>query len=134
MTPTDLERECQVDVALRWGTGYETKTVSFVNIIATHKGGTHMAGFEQAMLKVFRKQLDVNARRLKVGSDKAEKDGVLGGLTGVVTVRLAEPQFGGQTKEVLGTSAVRTIVARVIEKELTTMLTSTKRGPKAQAA
>jgi len=134
MTPTDLERECHVDVALRWGTGYETKTVSFVNIIATHKGGTHMAGFEQAMLKVFRRQLEANSRRLKVGSDKVEKDDVLAGLTAVVTVRLAEPQFEGQTKEVLGTSAVRAIVARIIEKELTAMLTSPKRGGKAQAA
>jgi len=134
MTPTDLERECHVDVALRWGTGYETTTVSFVNIIATHKGGTHMAGFEQAMLKVFRRQLEVNARRLKVGSDKVDKDDILAGLTAVVTVRLAEPQFEGQTKEVLGTSAVRAIVARVVERELTAMLTSTKRGGKAQTA
>ncbi len=134
MTPTDLERECHVDVALRWGTGYETKTVSFVNIIATHKGGTHMAGFEQAMLKVFRKQLESNSRRLKVGSDKVDKEDVLAGLTAVVTVRLAEPQFEGQTKEVLGTSEVRAIVAKVIEKELTSMLTSTKRGAKAQAS
>ena len=134
MTPTDLERECHVDVALRWGTGYETTCVSFVNIIATHKGGTHMAGFEQAMLKVFRRQLEANARRLKVGSDKVEKEDVLAGLTAVVTVRLAEPQFEGQTKEVLGTSAVRAIVARVIEKELTAMLTSPKRGGKAQAS
>ena len=77
--------------------------MSFVNIIATPKGGTHMAGFEQALLKVFRKQLEVNARRLKVGNDKVEKDDVLAGLTAVVTVRLAEPQFEGQTKEVLGT-------------------------------
>jgi DNA gyrase subunit B len=52
----------------------------------------------------------------------------------VVTVRLAEPQFEGQTKEVLGTSAVRAIVAKVIEKELTAMLTSSKRGAKAQAS
>jgi len=134
MTPTDLERVCHVDVALRWGTGYDTTTVSFVNIIATHKGGTHLAGFEQAMLKVFRRQLEANARRLKVGSDKVEKDDILAGLTAVVTVRLAEPQFEGQTKEVLGTSAVRAIVARVIEKELTSMLTSTKRGAKVQAS
>jgi DNA gyrase subunit B len=134
MTPTDLERECHVDVALRWGTGYETKCVSFVNIIATHKGGTHIAGFEQAMLKVLRRQLEANARRLKVGSDKVEKEDILAGLTAVVTVRLAEPQFEGQTKEVLGTSAVRAIVAKVIEKELTAMLTSTKRGAKAQAS
>jgi len=134
MTPTELERECAVDVALRWGTGYETRAVSFVNIIATPKGGTHMTGFEQSLLKVFRKQLEVNARRLKVGADKVDKDDVLAGLTAVVTVRLAEPQFEGQTKEVLGTPAVRAIVAKVIEKELTARLMSTKRGEKSQAA
>jgi len=134
MTPTDLERECAVDVALRWGTGYETRAVSFVNIIATPKGGTHMTGFEQSLLKVFRKQLETNARRLKVGSDKVDKEDVLAGLTAVVTVRLAEPQFEGQTKEVLGTPAVRAIVAKVIEKELTARLLSTKRGEKAQSA
>jgi len=133
MTPTELERNCEVDVALRWGTGYETRMLSFVNIIATPKGGTHMTGFEQSMLKVFRRQLEVNSRRLKVGSDKVEKEDVLAGLTAVVTVRLAEPQFEGQTKEVLGTAQVRAIVARVIEKELTTRLTSTKRGDKAQS-
>jgi DNA gyrase subunit B len=134
MTPTEVERECGIDVALRWGTGYETKAVSFVNIIATPKGGTHMSGFEQSLLKVFRRQLEINARRLKVGSDKVDKEDILAGLTAVVTVRLAEPQFEGQTKEVLGTSAVRAIVARVIEKELTAKLTSSKRGDKAQSA
>ena len=112
MTPTAVERECAVDIAVRWGTGYDAKVSSFVNIIATPKGGTHIAGFEQALLKVFRKQLEVNSRRLKVGSDKPEKDDVLAGLTAVVTVRLAEPQFEGQTKEVLGTNAVRAIVVQ----------------------
>ena len=134
MSPTDVERECQVDIALRWGTGYDTLIRSFVNIIATPKGGTHIAGFDQALLKVFRKQLDVNARRLKVGSDKVDKDDILAGMTAVVTVRLAEPQFEGQTKEVLGTSAVRAIVAKVVEQELTSLLTSTKQGERQQAA
>lgn len=134
MTPQDVDRECEVDIAVRWGTGYDAKVSSFVNIIATPKGGTHLAGFEQALLKVFRKQLEVNARRLKVGSDKVDKDDILAGLTAVVTVRLAEPQFEGQTKEVLGTNAVRAIVAKVVEKELTSVLTSTKRGEKQQAA
>lgn len=134
MSPTAVERECAVDVAVRWGTGYDAKVSSFVNIISTPKGGTHLAGFEQALLKVFRKQLEVNSRRLKVGSDKPEKDDVLAGLTAVVTVRLAEPQFEGQTKEVLGTNAVRAIVAKVVEQELTARITSTKRGEKAQAA
>ncbi|WP_020145496.1 type IIA DNA topoisomerase subunit B [Terracoccus sp. 273MFTsu3.1] len=134
MTPTELERECGVEVALRWGQGYDTKVQSFVNIITTPKGGTHVTGFEQSIVKVFRKQLEVNARRLKVGNDKPEKDDILAGMTAVVTVRLAEPQFEGQTKEVLGTNAVRAIVAKVVEKELTDRLTSSKRGDKAQAA
>ncbi len=134
MVSTEVERECDVDIAVRWGTGYDTKVVSFVNIIATPKGGTHIAGFEQALLKVFRKQLELNARRLKVGNDKIDKEDILAGLTAVVTVRLAEPQFEGQTKEVLGTSAVRTIVSRVVEQELTARMTSTKRGDKAEPA
>ncbi|QBF46161.1 DNA gyrase/topoisomerase IV subunit B [Janibacter limosus] len=133
MTPTEVERECGVDIALRWGTGYDVKLSSFVNIIATPKGGTHVAGFEQSLLKVFRKQLETNARKLKVGNDKVEKDDVLAGMTAVVTVRLAEPQFEGQTKEVLGTNAVRSIVSKVVETELTSLLTSTKRGDKQMA-
>jgi DNA gyrase subunit B len=136
MSPTEVERECQVDVALRWGTGYDTEVRSFVNIIATPKGGTHIAGFEQAMLKTFRQVVSDNARRLKFSAkdDRLDKDDVLEGLTAVVTVRLAEPQFEGQTKEVLGTNAVRRVVAEVVERELTALLTSTRRVEKAQAS
>ncbi|PIM65805.1 DNA topoisomerase IV subunit B, partial [Streptomyces sp. JV178] len=65
--------------------------------------------------------------------DDVVKDDALEGLTAVVTVRLAEPQFEGQTKEVLGTSAARRIVAQVISKELKAFLTSTKRDAAAQA-
>jgi DNA gyrase subunit B len=134
MNPRTVERTCEVDVALRWGAGYDTELRSFVNVIATPKGGTHVAGFEQGLLKCLRDQVRINARRLKAGDDKIEKDDVLEGLTALVTVRLAEPQFEGQTKEVLGTSAVRGIVARVVERRLTAALTSTKRADKAQAA
>lgn len=133
LEPTEVERECVVDIALRWGTGYDTEVRSFVNIIATPKGGTHLAGFEQALVRTFRKVVEANARRLKAGNDKLEKDDVLAGLTAVLTVRLAEPQFEGQTKEVLGTSAVRGIVARVVEDQLGALLTSTRRGEKQQA-
>ena len=134
MTSRTVERNCDVDVALRWGVGYDTELRSFVNVIATPKGGTHVAGFEQGLLKSLRDQVRVNARRLKAGDDKIEKDDILEGLTAVVTVRLAEPQFEGQTKEVLGTSAVRGIVARVVERRLTAVLTSSKRADKTQAA
>jgi DNA gyrase subunit B len=136
MNPAEVERECQVDVALRWDAGYDTEVRSFVNIIATAKGGTHIAGFEQAMLKTFRTAVTDSARRLKFSAkdDKLEKDDVLEGLTAVVTVRLPEPQFEGQTKEVLGTNAVRRVVAEVVERELGALLSSTKRVEKAQAA
>jgi len=134
MVPTEVQRECQVDIAVRWGTGYETVSRSFVNIIATPKGGTHQQGFEQALMKVLRDQVAQNARRLKVGGDKLEKDDILAGLTAVLTVRLPEPQFEGQTKEVLGTPAVRQIVTNVVTRELAARFTSTKRDDKAQTA
>ncbi|MGL5858491.1 MAG: DNA gyrase/topoisomerase IV subunit B [Angustibacter sp.] len=132
LTPTEVERECAVDIAVRWGTGYDTRVRSFVNVIATPKGGTHLAGFEAALLKVLRKQVDASARRLKAGGDRPEKDDVLAGLTAVVAVRLAEPQFEGQTKEVLGSSAVRGIVSRVVERELTALLEQPPRGTRQQ--
>nr|WP_314424687.1 DNA topoisomerase IV subunit B [uncultured Microbacterium sp.] len=135
MIATEVERVCAVDIAMRWGTGYDTTTRSFVNIIATPKGGTHNQGFEQELLKVLRAQVDQNARRLKVGSnDKLEKDDVLAGLTAVLTVNLPEPQFEGQTKEVLGTPAVRQIVAQVLRKDLAARFSSTRRDDKSQAA
>ena len=134
MVPTEVERVCDVDIAVRWGTGYETVSRSFVNIIATPKGGTHLAGFEQGLMKVLRAQVDQNARKLKVGNDKLEKDDILAGLTAVLTVRLPEPQFEGQTKEVLGTPAVRAIVANVVSKALTERFASPKRDDKAQTA
>lgn len=134
MIPTELERTCEVDIAVRWGTGYDTTTRSFVNIIATPKGGTHQQGFEQGLMKVLRTQVDQNARKLKVGNDKIEKDDILAGLSAVLTVRLPEPQFEGQTKEVLGTPAVRQIVATVVQKELAARFASAKRDDKAQTA
>ena len=132
MTPQDVERDLGVDVALRWGTGYETEIRSFVNVIATPKGGTHLSGFEQALTKAFNEVLR-NSRMLKSGEAEVTKDDVLEGLTAVVTVRLAEPQFEGQTKEVLGTPAARRIVSRIVAAELKRFLTSTKRAEKAQA-
>ena len=138
LTSQAVLRECEVDVALRWGNGYDTEMRTFVNIIATPKGGTHLAGLEQALVKTIRKQVETNARRLKVStrdtSERIEKDDIMAGLTAVLTVRLAEPQFEGQTKEVLGTGPVRAIVAKVVETELTAMLTSPKRDHKTQAS
>lgn len=132
MSPQEVERELGVDIALRWGTGYETSVRSYVNIIATPKGGTHVQGFERALTKTFNDTLRTT-RLLKSGDPDVIKDDVLEGMTAVVTVRLAEPQFEGQTKEVLGTPAVTRIVSRVVAAELKTFLTSTKTAQKAKA-
>ncbi|EWS82885.1 DNA gyrase/topoisomerase IV subunit B [Brachybacterium phenoliresistens] len=136
MVSTDVERQCEVDIALRWGADYETTLRSYVNIVATPKGGTHVAGFEQALVKTLRKQIENQARRVKFNAknEKIEKDDTLAGLTAVITVRIDEPQFEGQTKEILGTPAIRAIVARVVEERLTEFLTSSKKGEKEQAA
>ncbi len=132
MTPQEVERDLGVEIALRWDTGYDTTVRSFVNVIATPKGGTHVAGFERALVKVLNDQLRV-AKALRVNEDNIAKDDAMEGLTAVVTVRLAEPQFEGQTKEVLGTPAASRIVGNVVTKELTAWLTSPPRGEKAAA-
>ncbi len=134
MVSREVSRRCDVDIAVRWGTGYDTEVKSFVNIIATPKGGTHISGFEQALLKTLRGHIEANARKLKLGNDKVEKEDALSGLTAVVTVRLAEPQFEGQTKEVLGTPAVKNIVAAVVTKAINDRFNSSKRDDKAQSA
>jgi DNA gyrase subunit B len=133
MVSREVARTCEVDIAVRWGSGYDTTVKSFVNIISTPKGGSHIAGFETALLKTIRQQVEANSRKLKPGNDKVEKEDTLAGLTAVVTVRLPEPQFEGQTKEVLGTPAVRNIVANVLSKNLTERLESTKTADKQQA-
>ena len=129
MTPQDVERDLTVDVALRWSNGYDTVLKSFVNIIATPKGGTHVTGFERALTRTFNERLK-SAKVLKSGEDNVTKDDVLEGMTAVVAVRLAEPQFEGQTKEVLGTPAVTKIVQRVISEQLAEWMRKPPRGDK----
>jgi DNA gyrase subunit B len=132
MTPKEVQRTLDVDVALRWGTEYDTTIKSFVNIIITPKGGTHATGFERALVKTVNEQLRA-VKLLKVNDDPVVKDDILEGLTAVVTVRLAEPQFEGQTKEVLGTPAATRIVTAVVSEKLKDFLTSNHRNLKPQA-
>ncbi|GAA4090311.1 DNA gyrase/topoisomerase IV subunit B [Nonomuraea soli] len=127
MTPTEVERELTVDVALRWGKGYDTTVRSFVNVIATPKGGTHITGFERGLVKTINEQLR-ETRLLKNGDDPVTKEDILEGLTAVVTVRVPEPQFEGQTKEVLGTSAATRIVSHVLSRELKALYANPPRG------
>ncbi|WP_245740806.1 DNA gyrase/topoisomerase IV subunit B [Nonomuraea maritima] len=129
MTPTEVQRELSVDVAIRWGKGYESTVRSFVNVIATPKGGTHITGFERGLVRTINEILR-ETRLLKNGDDPVTKDDISEGLTGVVTVRVPEPQFEGQTKEVLGTSAATRIVSHVVSRELKELFANPPRGYK----
>jgi DNA gyrase subunit B len=132
MTPTEVERTLDVDVAICWGAGYDTVTRSFVNVIATPHHGTHVIGFDRAVVRTLNEQLR-NARILRNGDEPVTKDDVLEGLTAVVSVRLPEPQFEGQTKEVLGTPAATRIVQQVVAAQLKSYFENPPRGAKQQA-
>jgi len=132
MTPTEMERELQVDLALQWGTGYDVVIRSFVNVIATPHGGTHVTGFERALVRTLNDQLRA-ARLLKNGDEPVTREDVFEGLVAVVSVRLPEPQFEGQTKEVLGTPAAAKIVAQIVNSQLSAYFENPPRGAKQQS-
>jgi DNA gyrase subunit B len=119
-----------VDIAMQWGNGYDATISSFVNIISTPKGGTHVAGFEKAITKAVNDALRAT-KTLKNNEADVIKDDVQEGLTAVVTVRMSEPQFEGQTKEVLGTAAASKIVGQVVADEMKAFFNTTKRIEKA---
>ena len=133
-----VHRKCGVDIALRWINGYDTTLMSFVNVVETPGGGMHVDGFMNALTKQIRKYVESNARKLKVNlkdsHTKIERDDVLAGLVAVVTVRIAEPQFQGQTKDVLGTAQVKPIVTRMTDKQFGEMISGSRRGFKEQSS
>ena len=132
-----ITRTCGVDIALRWVNGYDTVMRSFVNIIETPGGGMHVDGLMNSVTRQVRKAVEANARKLKVNlkdsNMKVERDDIMAGLVAVVTVRIAEPQFQGQTKDVLGTAQVKPIVTRMSDKQFGEMITGSRRGYKEQS-
>lgn len=132
-----VTRNCAVDIAMRWTNGYDTTMRSFVNVVETPGGGTHVDGYLLGLTKQIRKAIEDNARKLKVNlkdsNMKVERDDILAGLAAVVTVRIAEPQFQGQTKDVLGTAQVKPIVSKMTDRQFGEMITGSKRGYKEQS-
>ncbi|RHG82138.1 type IIA DNA topoisomerase subunit B [Bifidobacterium pseudocatenulatum] len=132
-----VTRSCAVDIAMRWTNGYDTTMRSFVNVVETPGGGTHVDGYLLGLTKQIRKAIEDNARKLKVNlkdsNMKVERDDILAGLVAVVTVRIAEPQFQGQTKDVLGTAQVKPIVSKMTDRQFGEMITGSKRGYKEQS-
>ncbi|MDO4913408.1 MAG: DNA topoisomerase IV subunit B [Bifidobacteriaceae bacterium] len=133
-----VTRDCGVDIALRWVNDYDTTIRSFVNVVETPGGGMHVDGFMQGVTKLVRKTVEENARKLKVNlkdnNNRIERDDITAGLVAVVTVRIAEPQFQGQTKDVLGTAPVKPIVTKMTEQQFGEMISGSKRGFKEQSS
>ncbi len=113
----EVARTLEVECALRWTGGYDHDIRSFVNIISTPKGGTHLTGFQRALNRTMNDALR-SSKSLKPNEETATTEDVNEGLVAVVLVRLAEPQFEGQTKEILGTAAATAIVSQVVSDGL----------------
>ena len=109
------------EIAMHYNSGFSENAHTFVNDINTRGGGTHYEGFKSALTFVLRKFFDAN-EKLKKGFDKDEKlnyEDFSSGLTVVISMKVPEPEFEGQTKEKLGNTEVRTIVDQIVKEKLT---------------
>ena len=116
-----VDRTGEVEVALQWNTSYSETVMSFANDIYTPEGGMHLEGFRTALTRVIN---DYAKRQnmLKKDTDKLTGDDVREGLAAVISVKLADPQFEGQTKAKLGSSFMRALVLKVVTDGLTDYL------------
>ncbi|MDX2183593.1 MAG: DNA topoisomerase (ATP-hydrolyzing) subunit B [Gemmatimonadaceae bacterium] len=111
-----------IELALQYNDGYNDTVFSFVNNINTHEGGTHLTGFKSALTSVINKHLQTSSFSAKDKDTKLSGDDVREGLTAVLSVKVREPQFEGQTKTKLGNSEVESAVKTVVNDLLHTFL------------
>jgi DNA gyrase subunit B len=111
------EPEGQVEVALQWNTGYYEGIYSFANGIATNEGGMHEEGFKKALTNAVNKYARAKGQ-LKEKDDNLLGEDIREGLTAIVSVKLADPQFEGQTKAKLGNVPIRSLVERTTNEKL----------------
>lgn len=116
-----VERTGEVEVAIQWNSSYSETVMSFANDIRTIEGGMHMEGFRTALTSVINDYARKNSI-LKEKDGNLTGDDVREGLTAVVSVKLADPQFEGQTKAKLGSSFMRGLVRKVVSDGLTDYL------------
>ena len=111
----------EVEVALQHNDSYNESTFSFVNNITTPEGGTHLAGFRNALTKTFNNYAKAN-KILKDTDPSLSGDDIREGLTAIISVKIEEPQFEGQTKQKLGNSEARGAVDSIVSEQLTYFL------------
>ena len=111
----------QVEIAMQWNSSYQESIFSFANNINTHEGGTHLSGFRSALTRT----LNAYARSkglLKEKDDNLAGEDVREGLTAVISVKLHDPQFEGQTKTKLGNPPIRGLVEETVNRKLAEFL------------
>ncbi|MEU2347690.1 DNA topoisomerase (ATP-hydrolyzing) subunit B [Modestobacter sp. NPDC049651] len=106
-----------VEVAMQWSDAYSESVHTFANIINTHEGGTHEEGFRAALTSIVNKYA-VDKKLLKEKDDKLTGDDIREGLAAIVSVKLGDPQFEGQTKTKLGNTEVKGFVQRVCNEQI----------------
>lgn len=111
----------QVEVAFQHNDSYSENCYSFVNNINTHEGGTHLAGFKNAVTKTFNDYARKN-KLLKDTENNLSGEDIREGLTAIISVKISEPQFGGQTKHSLGNTEARGAVDNIVSERLTIYL------------
>ena len=116
-----VKNNVQVEVAMQHNDSYTESTFTFVNNINTSEGGTHLAGFKNALTKTFNDYARAN-RILKDSDQNLTGDDIREGLTAIVSVKIEDPQFEGQTKQKLGNTEARTAVDSVVSEQLTYFL------------
>ncbi|MEL5954240.1 DNA topoisomerase (ATP-hydrolyzing) subunit B [Streptomyces sp. CLV115] len=114
----DKERLLSAEIAMQWNTQYSEGVYSFANTIHTHEGGTHEEGFRAALTTLVNKYAR-EKKLLREKDDNLTGDDIREGLTAIISVKLGEPQFEGQTKTKLGNTEAKTFVQKVVHEQLT---------------
>ena len=113
----DNDSDTEVEIALAYNDGYDEKVLSFVNNIKTPEGGTHEAGFRAGLSRAITNYIDANANA-REKDNKITGDDIREGLVAIVSVKVMEPQFEGQTKGKLGSSFVKPIVQKLTYEKM----------------
>ncbi len=116
-----LKDGVQVEVAFQHNDSYTENCYSFVNNINTHEGGTHLAGFKSAVTKTFNDYARKN-KLLKDTESNLSGEDIREGLNAIISIKISEPQFGGQTKHSLGNTEARSAVDGIVSERLTIYL------------
>ncbi|GAT84328.1 DNA gyrase subunit B [Streptomyces sp. F-3] len=117
----DKDKSLSLEVAMQWNSGYSEGVYSFANIIHTHEGGTHEEGFRAALTSLINKYAR-DKKLLREKDDNLTGDDIREGLTAIISVKLSEPQFEGQTKTKLGNTEAKTFVQKAVYEHLSDWL------------